>query len=129
MLLEYLETANSRKIIDLIGVNAVQDFLWVVSNGDPFYCDPEYVESIIDNTKKRLVLKQIEKKYSFHAKQPKEIVCIGTELPTLGSENTLYVNKLSGSESISVWDTETQSYKFIAGKTKAISSSKIDELF
>jgi hypothetical protein len=60
---------------------------------------------------------------------PKEIVCIGTELPTLGSENTLYVNKLSGSESISVWDTETQSYKFIAGKTKAISSSKIDELF
>ncbi len=76
LLLEYLETANSRKIIDLIGVNAVQDFLWVVSNGDPFYCDPEYVESIIDNTKKRLVLKQIEKKYSFHAKQPKEIVCI-----------------------------------------------------
>lgn len=60
---------------------------------------------------------------------PKEIVCIGTEFPTLGFENTLYVNKLSGSESISVWDTETQSYKFIAGKAKAISSSKIDELF
>lgn len=60
---------------------------------------------------------------------PKEIVCIGTEFPLIGSENTIYVNKLSGSESISVWDIETQSYKFIAGKVKAISSSQIDGLF
>lgn len=60
---------------------------------------------------------------------PQEIVCIGTELPELGSENTLYVNKASGSESISVWDNESQSYKYIAGKTKAISASKIDALF
>lgn len=60
---------------------------------------------------------------------PQEIVFIGTELPELGSENTLYVNKTNGSESISVWDKERQSYIFIAGKAKAISSSKIDELF
>lgn len=60
---------------------------------------------------------------------PQEIVCIGVEFPELGSENTLYVNKKSGSESISVWDTETQSYKYIAGKARAISSSRIDELF
>lgn len=60
---------------------------------------------------------------------PQEIVCIGTELPELGSENTLYVNKASGSESISVWDNESQSYKYIAGKAKAISASKIDALF
>lgn len=60
---------------------------------------------------------------------PQEIIFIGTSLPELGSENTLYVNKKSGSESISVWDTETQSYKYIAGKAKAISPSRIDELF
>jgi hypothetical protein len=60
---------------------------------------------------------------------PKEIVFIGTSFPELGSENTLYVNKKNGEECISVWDVETQSYIFIAGKTKAISSSKIDELF
>lgn len=60
---------------------------------------------------------------------PQEIVCIGVEFPELGSENTLYVNKKSGSESISVWDTETQSYKYIAGKARVISSSRIDELF
>ena len=60
---------------------------------------------------------------------PQEIVCIGVEFPELGSENTLYVNKKSGSESISVWDTETQSYKYITGKARAISSSRIDELF
>lgn len=60
---------------------------------------------------------------------PQEIVFIGTELPELGSENTLYVNKKNGEESISVWDSQTQSYIFIAGKARAISSSKIDELF
>ena len=60
---------------------------------------------------------------------PQEIVFIGTELPELGSENTLYVNKKNGEESISVWDSQTQSYIFIAWKARAISSSKIDELF
>ena len=60
---------------------------------------------------------------------PEEIVFIGTTLPELGSENTLYVNKKNGEEGIFVWDVETQSYIFIAGKAKAISPSKIDGLF
>ena len=60
---------------------------------------------------------------------PEEIVFINTSFPKLGSENTLYVNKKIGSESISVWDVETQSYIFIAGKAKAISPSQIDGLF
>lgn len=60
---------------------------------------------------------------------PEEIVFIGTSLPELGSENTLYINKKSGEEGISVWDVETQSYIFIAGKAKAISLSKIGGLF
>lgn len=60
---------------------------------------------------------------------PQEIIFVGTELPELGFENTLYVNKTNGKESISVWDKETQSYILIAEKTKAISTSKIDALF
>lgn len=63
---------------------------------------------------------------------PHEIVRIGVsfdEFPDLGSENTLYVNKSTGKESISVWDKETKSYKYIAGKAKPISLSKIDGLF
>ena len=60
---------------------------------------------------------------------PEEIVFIGTSLPELGSENTLYVNKKNGEEGIFVWDVETQSYIFIAGKAKAISLSKIGNLF
>ena len=60
---------------------------------------------------------------------PQEIVCIGVEFPELGSENTLYVNKKIGNESISVWNNETQSYQFIAGKAKAISPSQIYGLF
>ena len=60
---------------------------------------------------------------------PKEVVFIGTVLPELGSENTLYVNKEIGKESISVWNEETQSYILIAKKNAVISSSRIDELF
>lgn len=60
---------------------------------------------------------------------PEEIVFIGTSLPELGLENTLYVNKKNGEEGVFVWDVETQSYIFIAGKAKAISPSKIDGLF
>lgn len=60
---------------------------------------------------------------------PEEIVFINTSLPELGSENTLYVNKKNGEEGIFVWNVETQSYIFIAGKAKAISPSKIDGLF
>lgn len=70
-----------------------------------------------------------EEKWIRVTSPPQEIVFIGTELPELGSENTLYVNKKKGNESISVWDTETQSYILIAKKNAVISSSRIDELF
>lgn len=70
-----------------------------------------------------------DKKWICVTAPPKEIVFIGTSLPELGSENKLYVNKKSGEEGISVWDAETQSYKIIAEKVKAISLSKIGKLF
>ena len=70
-----------------------------------------------------------DKKWIRVTAPPEEIVFIGTSLPELGSENTLYVNKKTGEEGIFVWDGETQSYKIITEKVKAISSSKIGALF
>ena len=57
---------------------------------------------------------------------PEEIVFIGTELPELGSNKTLYVDITGG---ISVWDSTSGSYVTVADKCEAISESDIASLF
>lgn len=57
---------------------------------------------------------------------PEEVVFIGTELPELGSKNTLYVDKTGG---ISIWDDVDQSYIVVADKCGAISENDIVSLF
>lgn len=59
--------------------------------------------------------------------RPEEIMFIGTEIPTLGSANKLYVNKTN--KEISVWDEEINGYITVANSTNAISESDIDSLF
>lgn len=58
---------------------------------------------------------------------PKEVLFIGTELPALGSNRTLYVDKLR--KEISVWDSDTFEYIVVAEKTKEMSADDIDALF
>ena len=58
---------------------------------------------------------------------PEEIVFIGAEIPTLGSANKLYVNKVN--KEISVWDDETNGYIKVSNYSDTISESDIDSLF
>lgn len=60
---------------------------------------------------------------------PDDIVCIGTELPELGHEKKLYVDKTR--KEISVWDTTNNEYMVVANKTETetITNSDIDLLF
>lgn len=60
---------------------------------------------------------------------PKEVVFFGTELPSLGTTKTLYVD--TASKEISVWDEDNQTYTVIADKTQAteISADDIKALF
>lgn len=48
---------------------------------------------------------------------PKEVVLFGTELPELGSSNTLYVDHVA--QEISVWDDDAKKYVVVADKTQA----------
>ena len=57
---------------------------------------------------------------------PEEIVYIGSEMPSLGSAKTLYVDTAGG---ISIWDTPTNEYVVVADKCIAISDEKIAALF
>lgn len=59
--------------------------------------------------------------------RPEEIVFIGTEMPELGSETTLYVDKKE--KHIKVWDAGSGKYIIVADTTEEISEEFIDSLF
>lgn len=61
--------------------------------------------------------------------KPEEIVFIGTSMPELGKEQTLYVNTTEGGENISVWDGGSNAYKVVADLTQDVSEEDIEALF
>lgn len=62
---------------------------------------------------------------------PEDVVFIGTELPSLGKEQTLYVDK--DDKQISVWDEATNEYIVVSDHTESvigsITSDDINALF
>ena len=58
---------------------------------------------------------------------PEEIVFIGTELPSLGKKNKLYVSK--SQREISVWDDENREYVAVSNYTEDITNEDIENLF
>lgn len=62
--------------------------------------------------------------------KPEEIVFIGTDnIPELGQEKKLYVNKTSGNENISVWDDSLNDYIVVSDKTQEVTNEDIENLF
>ena len=61
--------------------------------------------------------------------KPNEVVCIGTEFPELGKEQTIYANTTDGNEHIAVWDDDDGKYKVIADKTQSMTSEEVIALF
>lgn len=59
--------------------------------------------------------------------KPEEVVFIGVELPELGQENKLYVDK--DDKEISVWDEETDRYIVVSNYTNEITEEDIESLF
>lgn len=58
---------------------------------------------------------------------PEEVVHIGTELPELGSNKTLYVDTTN--KSISVWDNALSAYVVVADRTMELTVADVDALF
>ena len=59
--------------------------------------------------------------------KPDEIVFIGTTMPELGKEQTLYVNKTD--KVISVWDEESNTYIMVSDLTNEVTNEDIESLF
>ena len=58
---------------------------------------------------------------------PQNTVFVGTELPGLGRENILYVNKTD--KNISIWDEGSSSFIIVGDATRSITNEDIDKLF
>ena len=58
---------------------------------------------------------------------PEEILFVGTTLPELGSEKTIYVNKAN--KNISIWDKETGAYIIVGESYDTISDDEIINIF
>lgn len=58
---------------------------------------------------------------------PQEVIFIGTELPELGAEKVLYVDK--SRKEISIWDENTSQYIVVADRAGEITAEEIDEMF
>lgn len=58
---------------------------------------------------------------------PKEVVFIGTELPELGSNKTLYVD--TAKKEISIWNEDASAYVVVADKTLELTADDINALF
>lgn len=61
--------------------------------------------------------------------RPQEILFIGAELPELGQEGKLYINKADGNESISIWDEDSDNFKIVADKTQSMTAEEVIALF
>lgn len=59
--------------------------------------------------------------------QPENIVFIGTTLPELGSDKTLYVNKEE--QNISIWDVVSEKYIVVGNTNSPITNNDILSLF
>ena len=59
--------------------------------------------------------------------KPQEVVFVGVELPELGQEKTLYVDK--DDREISIWDEETNKYIIVSNYTMEVSEQDIEDLF
>jgi hypothetical protein len=59
--------------------------------------------------------------------KPEEIVFIGTEMPELGKEQTLYVNKVD--RNISVFDSSLNEYIVVSDYTNEVTDEDIENLF
>lgn len=59
--------------------------------------------------------------------KPEEIIYIGDDLPELGIEKKLYINKTE--KNISIWDGENQNYIIVSDCTDPIGLEEIANLF
>lgn len=84
-LIELVKNKDASGIIRLIPGAQIVAFMQLIGD-DPVYCDPEYTESLIENTEKARLLNAVAADFSIKDKLPSQIICLAPR--TFDFENT-----------------------------------------
>ncbi len=75
-LIDCVRYGRTKEIIGMISPDRIVDFISFIGNNDPFYSDPEYIECMVENTKKYEMFDAIAKDFTFKDKAPTEVICV-----------------------------------------------------
>lgn len=75
-LLEAIKIGDEDKIIELVKEEGMLSFIKFIGNHDPFFSDPEYVDCMVENTRKTELFEAISKEVKLKDKLPCEVVCV-----------------------------------------------------
>lgn len=75
-LLEAIKIGDENKIIELVKEEGMLSFIKFIGNHDPFFSDPEYVDCMVENTRKTELFEAISKEVKLKDKLPCEVVCV-----------------------------------------------------
>ncbi|MEE1012637.1 MAG: hypothetical protein U0L11_11465, partial [Acutalibacteraceae bacterium] len=75
-LIDAIENGRTKDIVDMIPSDKIINFISLVGNADPFYSDPEYIECIVENTKKTEMFDALAQNFTFKDKKPCEVICV-----------------------------------------------------
>lgn len=73
------------------------------------------------------ILYQYQDGWVAKTSKPDDVLFVGTTLPDVGSNNTLYAD--TSNKEISVWNEEESQYIIVANKSEAITDEYIENLF
>lgn len=75
-LIDCVRYGRAKQIIGMISSDRIINFISLIGNNDPFYSDPEYVECMVENTRKTEMFEAIANDFTFKDKAPSEVICV-----------------------------------------------------
>jgi|GEM_PF-6250983 len=74
--IECVKSKNTKEIISLVSEDGIVDAINLIGDNDPRYSDPEYVEWIVDSTKRLNLFNELANNFSLKDKLPTDVICV-----------------------------------------------------
>ncbi len=75
-LINCVKCSQTKEITEMIAPDRIVNFISLIGNNDPLYSDPEYIECMVENTKKTEMFDAIASDFTFKDKLPSEVICV-----------------------------------------------------
>ena len=76
LILQFIKEKDCRGILELLDPMDLIPFIKMIGGDDPRYTDPEYLELVLERTKKDSLLKELLPAFKSNMMEPKEVICL-----------------------------------------------------